>query len=757
MTAFSFTWRPAFRACIRAATPLAWAAMVACSTSADERATSVPRRPCGLTVWYRSASAAARVFVVGSWDGGARPGLPLPAERADGWRVGHLPLPPGEYTYVVVDDGAELANPSVSTTAVENGREVTWARVDRCDEPALRVNSALLGGDWSGRLTVTFLAAEDGAPLDPSSVTITERSTERVVAPQAVTVPEEAPRSGGFTVDLPGLAAGKHTFEINAGDTKGRRAEGRRASIWVERATGVRGPTDPFDLRDTVVYQVMLDRFRDDEGRALAAPEPASGRAGGTLRGFRRYLESGALEALGVTTLWLSPLYKNPDGLFPGDAGHTYSSYHGYWPVDSRATDPRVATEAEVDTFLTEAHRRGLRVVFDVVPNHVHEQHPYWARYRDAGWFNRADPACVCGQGACDWAGHIQTCWFAPYMPDLDWTNPDVARQISDDVAWWLQRFDADGVRIDAVPMMPRSATRRLTATLRERYEHPGNPLLLLGENFTGPGGYDLLRYQLGPHGLDGQFHFPLMWSLRAAVAHGREPMSAVAEAMEAGERAWHGSGAVMGTMIGNHDVTRFASEAAGDADASGWTPAPQPLVPLVYAKQRLALGLIFTLPGAPVVYYGDEIGLAGRADPDSRRVMPAEDALNDEQRATATFASQVGQLRKCSRALRRGTYRTLFAGPEAYAFAREIGERDDAERVVVVVTRKGDASISGPLPGIPAGSYVDGLTGERESLSPELTKISARPFSLRVLFPATSPCAFAVPHPSPGLSPSSP
>src|SRR5262249_13191161 len=150
-----------------------------------------------------------------------------------------------------------------------------------------------------------------------------------------------------------------------------------------------------------------------------------------------------------------------------GSDGHIYSSYHGYWPIAARALDARLATEASLDALVAAAHARGMRVLFDVVPNHVHQQHPYVAAHLKDGWFDHPDGSCICGAGACDWSTHIQDCWFAPYLPDLDWRNDAVADQITSDVRWWIDRFDGDGLRIDAVPMMPRAATRRIVDAVR--------------------------------------------------------------------------------------------------------------------------------------------------------------------------------------------------------------------------------------------------------------------------------------------------
>jgi glycosidase len=386
------------------------------------------------------------------------------------------------------------------------------------------------------------------------------------------------------------------------------------------------------------------------------------------------------------------------------------------------------------DAFVRAAHARGIRVLFDVVPNHVHEQHPLAREQRD--WFVTG---CICGQGTCDWGTNIKTCWFAPYLPDFDLSRADVARAVTDDVTWWMDRWDGDGIRIDAVPMMPRGAVRRIATTVRGRYEHPGNRPYVLGENFTGPGAYDSLRYDLGPFGLDGSFHFPLMWTLRAAIATERAPMSEIDASFRAGEAAWDGSGAVMGLMIGNHDVSRFASESAGNANGDTWMPPPQPVDPLVYAKQRLALAAVLTMPGAPVIYYGDEIGLAGRSDPDCRRVMPAEADLLPSQRETRELVRRIGRARGCAKALRRGDLRTLHADAESLVFVREV---DGSAPVVVALTRRPKVPIEISLPTTAPVALVDVVTGQRVDVVSGRLTVPADAFGARVYVAADGGCA---------------
>lgn len=691
---------------------------IACSSQDVER--TVPTRPCGLRVWHKPASVEAHVQVVGDWNGWRRPGA-IPEKREDGWRVAAIDVPPGEHAYAIVEDGVWLTDKNEPMTGVHDGREVTIATALECDRPALRVDGVDTTASGNATVRASFVSARNAAAVEPSSIIAKGRDGTTLGATSV------DPSRGAVVFELSSLKPGKYTYTIEAHDTAGKVAEDARATVWIDASSGSKEPWDP---RDAIVYQVMIDRFRGTSG-PLAPPASPSERAGGTLAGVRRAMEAGDLEALGVSAIWLSPLYLNPGGYFSGNDGRPYTSYHGYWPIASRAIDERFATEGELDAFVTAAHARGIRVLFDVVPNHVHAQHA-WARER-TDWFK---DDCVCGQGACDWGGHIKTCWFAPYLPDLDWTNGEAARAATSDVLWWFDRWDADGIRIDAVPMMPRAATRRIATAARRRYGHPGHELYVLGENFTGPGGYQSLRYDLGPHGLDGSFHFPLMWTLREAIARENAPLSSIDATFRAGERAWNGAGAVMGLMIGNHDVSRFASVSAGNADGDSWSSPPQPLDPTVYAKQRVALASVLTLPGAPVLYYGDEVGLAGRSDPDCRRVMPAEDVLLEEQVRTRELARRVGRARACSRPLRRGALTTLLADDERFVFSREI----DGETAIVVLARRPTKRVEVPLPPR-ATALVDVVTGAR--IAPgEALVVDVEAFGVHVYVAADGPCS---------------
>ena len=117
----------------------------------------------------------------------------------------------------------------------------------------------------------------------------------------------------------------------------------------------------------------------------------------------------------------------------------------------------------------------------DMVVNHVHEEHPYFAENPD--WFN---DGCICGSTGCDWTERRLDCLFMSYMPDVDWRNRNASEQFIADASWWVERFDLDGLRIDAVKHVDDNAVNNMAAILSERFEQAGVELYLKGETAMG-------------------------------------------------------------------------------------------------------------------------------------------------------------------------------------------------------------------------------------------------------------------------------
>ncbi|NUO49998.1 MAG: hypothetical protein HOV80_14175 [Polyangiaceae bacterium] len=193
--------------------------------------------------------------------------------------------------------------------------------------------------------------------------------------------------------------------------------------------------------------------------------------------------------------------------------------------------------------------------------------------------------------------------------------------------------------------------------------------------------------------------------------------------------------------MLDNHETTRFISVANGDASADPWgaSPSAQPTSDEPYARLELGLTAILTLPGLPVFYYGDEVGLAGGGDPDSRRVMPGEDALSDRQKAVRDLARKLGKLRRCSSALREGARVPIHAEPRVWAYLRGDPAADDFV-IVAMHASTGPSSAIIQADNLPPGTYVDVLSGSSVEIGPGAS-LEVPPLTARVLVPAGSAC----------------
>jgi glycosidase len=641
------------------------------------------------------------VHIIGTWDDWARPGI-VPEPHEGGWKLARFELPPGDHGYLL-DLGSETTldphQPLTTFDIHDDDREVSLLAIGDCGQPRLDVSS-VRAEDGELSIAVQFLANRDVAEL--ATVTATTASG-RDLAIDALN-PDTGEIVVGGRMDAP-----RETITIAAEDEDG--------NVVTQRVAAWDGGRDP---RDEVLYQVMIDRFRGDGGGALDPPRHAGARAGGTLDGIRASLDD--ITDLGATALWISPVYQGPDEERAGNDGRMYEGYHGYWPIDTRKVEARIGGEEALEALIDSAHDERMMVLADVVPNHVYETHPRYAEHADAGWFHPT--GCVCGTESCPWHEHIQECWFTPYLPDMRLEHPDVLDASVSDVSWLMKRFELDGLRVDAVPMMPRAASRRLAHRIRHELQ-PQGAAFLLGEIFTGPGlgGLLQLKRHLGPAGLNSVFDFPLMWAIHDAVATGRGGFDAVDAVLETEEIELEGSGAVLARILDNHDTPRFISVANGDGNGDPWdAPAEQPQEAEPYQRLQIALALIFTLPGIPVVFQGDEIGLAGANDPDCRRVMPREEELNEHQRAVRETVRQLGKIRRDSPALRRGERLVVEAARALYVFER----RAEEESVVVVLST---AEFPQVVETTLSGTYTDAFSGE----SVTLDSLDVAPLSFRV------------------------
>ena len=254
--------------------------------------------------------------------------------------------------------------------------------------------------------------------------------------------------------------------------------------------------------------------------------------------------------------------------------------------------------------------------------------------------------------------------WFIDILPDLNQDDEDVSRYLIQNTLWWVGSAGLDGIREDTLPYVPRRFWRAWMAAIKREYPD----LRVVGEVFDGDPGLvsffqgGQARFDGVDSGVDSVFDFPDYFALRHVFAEGK-PMHDLA-AMTARDWLYPDAGRLV-TFLGLHDVDRFMN--GEHASIEGL---------------ELAFAFLMTTRGIPMIYYGDEIGMAGGGDPDNRRDFPGGwpgDARNAFTAAGRTPEEQgiwervrrLTGLRKELEPLRHGPMVNLCAGEETYGYAR--------------------------------------------------------------------------------------
>ncbi len=581
-------------------------------------------------------------------------------------------LPPGDYAYALVTDGERERPPTNTFTKWVDGVEYRALRVGDCAVPEWRVESADIS---VGRLEAefAFVSASGGATLDPDSIVARAGAID---LPTMVDV-----ETGRVSVSFELPTPGKYTVHLSASDVDGKSAD-LWLPMWFEN--------EPFVWQDALLYLVFTDRFRDADGSGGDQPTgvaPIASYQGGDFAGVTQAIKDGYFADLGVNSLWLSPVYENPDGGFIGaDGVNNFVGYHGYWPVDSLIAETRFGGDEALHELIREAHARGMRIVFDIVLNHVHEDHPYCTETPEF-----CATTCVCGTPGCGYDEKPRECQFAPYLPDLDYRNHAIVQRVTADVLELTRKFDVDALRIDAAKHMDHVIMRTLRLRLAELEAQGAAPFWLIGETFTFDRG-EIMQY-VNDTELHGQFDFPLFGAIRGVFAQGGS-FRDLEGAAAASQREYGKHYSWMSPFLGNHDVERFATLWAGNSEggfgntpdlmADGTTEITQwDLI----NRLSMAFAFLLTQPGIPLVYYGDEVGLAGAGDPDNRRFMPG--TLNANRQELLARVQQIGQLRGEITALRRGGRKELWINDDMYVYVRDAGPGE----VAIVAMNKGSGA----------------------------------------------------------------
>jgi cyclomaltodextrinase / maltogenic alpha-amylase / neopullulanase len=429
-------------------------------------------------------------------------------------------------------------------------------------------------------------------------------------------------------------------------------------------------------VRDSVFYQIFPERFyngdpsNDPPGTVAWDSAPTRENFfGGDLAGITRKLDH--LARLGINALYLTPFFKA-------------RTNHRYDISDYLQVDPAAGTLDDFHALIDAAHARGIRVVLDAVFNHCGDG--FWA-FQDvvqrgaaseyADWFTvRSFPITAS-------PASYQTCGGAAFLPKLNHAHPAVREYLLRVTRYWLEQ-GADGWRLDVPWKVPVDFWREFRQVALA----------------TNPDAYLVAEVWRGTHPwLQGDtVHGVMNYRLRNAILDycALDHMDAEDFDYELRQlRAEHGPTVPYHlALLGSHDTARILTVCGGNAD-----------------RARLAVIVQFTYLGVPMIYYGDEVGMAGENDPLCRAGMVWDEgrwhhALFDTYR-------RLVRLRREHAALRHGAFETLLVFNGIFAFHRHAAE----DHVIVVMNpREVRRDVRVPLGGVaPCGrAWIDALTDRR-------------------------------------------
>jgi neopullulanase len=430
---------------------------------------------------------------------------------------------------------------------------------------------------------------------------------------------------------------------------------------------------------DDVMYLIMPDRFADGDpsndqpsgSTGIYNRNQATAYHGGDLRGIREHLAY--LHDLGVTTVWLTPVWKNTD-----------SDYHGYHVVDFYSIDDHMGSIAEYQGLVADAHNLGMKVLIDYVVNHTGPNHPWANDPPTPTWFHGTPQHHL--EPSYGFTGLVDPHsspreyrntlegWFAGRLPDLNPDDPELALYLAQNAMWWTETAQLDGFRLDTFPYSSRQFWSGWHERLREVYPRINDVGEVADGDATITSFFEGGRKQYDgvDSGLATVLDFPLASALRNVINKG-EPIQKIIDVLRQDELYPHPE--MLVTFIGNHDDARFINDAGGNP-----------------TKLKAAFSLLLTLRGIPQIYSGDEIGMEGGNDPDNRRDFPGgfsgdprncftASGRNAEQQDMFVHVQSLLALRKTYPALRTGRQWHIGWDETYYAFLRELPQ----ERLLVI------------------------------------------------------------------------
>ncbi|MBU2611184.1 MAG: glycoside hydrolase family 13 protein [Chloroflexi bacterium] len=411
--------------------------------------------------------------------------------------------------------------------------------------------------------------------------------------------------------------------------------------------------TTPYWVQDAIFYQIFPDRFANGDldndppnVQAWGSPPTIWHFQGGDLRGIIQRLDY--LLDLGINAIYLNPIFHS-------------TSTHRYNTRDYYTIDPKLGSLADFRALLDAAHRNGIRILLDGVFNHCGRGFFAFADLMENGekspykdWFHvKRYPLDAYHPGESE---TYEAWWKFKSLPKFNTANPQVRKYIFDVTRYWLEQ-GADGWRLDVPNEIDDDG---FWEEFRHAVKSVNRDAYLLGEIWSPDP-----RWANDKH-FDGLMNYPVRDALLRLLYAGTLDMPHFVEKVEGLLKTYPRENVyAMYVPLGSHDTERLFTKVERSAE-----------------KTKLAFLFQFAYPGAPAIYYGDEIGLEGEKDPDCRRAFPWDQ--KDWNVELRHWVKTLIALRKQHPALRRGDFQRLFMDDSngRYVFASTLGE----EKIVVAL-----------------------------------------------------------------------
>ena len=623
----------------------------------------------------------SELYLFGSFNGWNRKDIAMTDENGDGTFKAEATLEPGVYAYKFFGDGEEIVDP-VNPNKTPNGFGSFNSL--RTIEEAKTEKIFLHVGNNKNKI---FSFVIEGIDF---SKNITKKNIITLLNNNQINEGSIAIEKNKIIVDLADYEFGERDLLRLAVTKEGRTTNFQ--NVFLANGNPISN-SSKFDWHDGIIYSLMIDRFSDGD-TSINNPvihDSLSSKAnymGGDLQGVINKLNDSYFDSLGINTIWISPVYDNPNIAFREypEPHRWYSGYHGYWPISNTIIEEKFGNMNKLKELVNIAHKHNIKILLDFVSNHVHKDHPYYQKHKN--WFGQLDLPDG-RKNIRFWDEFRLTTWFEPYLPSFDYLgSKEVLDSVTENAIWWLKETGADGFRHDAVKHVPNKFWRELTKKLKREIEIPRNTKVYqVGETF---GSYDLISSYVNNGQLSAQFNFNLYDVALPTFINSDMSFSGLDKEMQK-TFSVYGALHLMSNIMDSHDKNRFMSFADGDLNVSqwsateeGWNNPPKVENPNNYKKLTLYMAYMNTIPGLPVIYYGSEFGMTGASDPDNRRMMRFEEELTEFEKSTMSDVSKIIKLRNKNTALRYGDFYKLIADENVYAYVRS----DYNQRVLIILNK---------------------------------------------------------------------